>query len=526
MPSPAPTTSPAETELKLALPANAMRALRAHPLLGLKNASRLRLRNIYYDTPDLALMAARVAVRERFVGRRCLLTVKTAGTSQGGLSSRGEWEGPTRSGQFDFDDLVTDSALAQQLSGLAWQLIPVFETHFVRHVWQVRFADADIEVALDDGEVITGGPGKSGKSRVLRESIGELELELKSGAPEALYRFALALMGDKIALWPEDRSKAERGLALYTGKKVQPTKAAVKAWPGQTDSQAAFCAVALQEMAQLGANCQGVRMAAHANERIGAQALPDPEYVHQIRVSIRRLRTALGVFGDALPKPAQKAAASWREAWGEAAAALGAAREWDVLLTDWAPLWREHEAVRALPPHARQAMERWAANRRVAATQTAISHLDSPVFARLTLEFLLWIHEQQTAKQKRPQPIARWAGKSIARQERRLHQLLKKGLSAEAPERHVWRLKIKKIRYAIEQLRGALPKRQRQGLPLLARAQTHLGMLNDLRIAREMLTDAPSAGRAAWWLAIDDHERDGLGGLPHLSRALRKHAPS
>src|SRR5690606_25182747 len=83
-----------ETELKLLLRPETLPALLAHPLLGGQRPRPRRLRNTYVDTPALDLMARGLAVRERRIGRSTLLTVKTAGTSIGGLSVRGEWEGP------------------------------------------------------------------------------------------------------------------------------------------------------------------------------------------------------------------------------------------------------------------------------------------------------------------------------------------------------------------------------------------------------------------------------------------------
>ena len=80
---------PQETELKLELHPEDLPQLLAHPLLSAQPPRRERLFNTYFDTSALALRAQRMAVRERRVGRRTLLTVKTAGTSVGGLSRRG-----------------------------------------------------------------------------------------------------------------------------------------------------------------------------------------------------------------------------------------------------------------------------------------------------------------------------------------------------------------------------------------------------------------------------------------------------
>ena len=82
-----------ETELKLAIAAQDVPALLAHPLLAAEPSQRQRLVSTYFDTPKRTLLARRVAVRERRVGRQTLLTVKTAGSVIGGLARRGGGEG-------------------------------------------------------------------------------------------------------------------------------------------------------------------------------------------------------------------------------------------------------------------------------------------------------------------------------------------------------------------------------------------------------------------------------------------------
>src|SRR3546814_14860886 len=57
----------------------------------------------------------------------------------------------------------------------------------------------------------------------------------------------------------------------------------------------------------------------------------DPEGVHQMRVGLRRFRSALTVFGDLLPA-AQLAWLQEEAKW--ALNALGSARDWDVFLAD------------------------------------------------------------------------------------------------------------------------------------------------------------------------------------------------
>ena len=199
-----------ETELKLSLNAADLPALRAHPLLA-GHSDTLRLLNTYFDTPALDFQRARMAVRERLSGSDWLLTVKTAGSSVGGLSHRQEWEGPTTPGALNFAALVDAPALAAQLMAWRTELRPLFCTDFERQRWVITHAEAQVEVALDQGEVSVPGTA-------LRAPILELELELLSGPDTALQALAQALRqspGGPLALLPSDTSKAQRGMALW-----------------------------------------------------------------------------------------------------------------------------------------------------------------------------------------------------------------------------------------------------------------------------------------------------------------------
>ena len=204
-----------ETELKLSLTAADLPALLAHPLLAAAPRQR-ELVNTYYDTPELLLHARRMAVRERRTGPQTLLTVKTAGTVQGGLSRRSEWEAPTTPGQFDFAALVDEPLLAAELAALAPRLVAVFSTDFLRRTWLLDRHGATIEVALDQGQVrSTGAQGER------CTALLELELELLGGPESALHALA-AELGTAATLVPTTVSKAERGYALFGAASAAP----------------------------------------------------------------------------------------------------------------------------------------------------------------------------------------------------------------------------------------------------------------------------------------------------------------
>jgi inorganic triphosphatase YgiF len=199
-----------ETELKLSLSAPELPRLLTHPLLAQAGDTQ-RLLNTYFDTPDLALQQRRMAVRERLADEQWLLTVKTAGQSQNGLSRRQEWEGPTTPGALQFNTLVDDAALAQDLMTLRPNLQALFCTDFERQRWVIAHAGAQIEIALDQGRIHVPGTD-------LSEPLLELELELLSGPESALMSLADVLRQTPqgpVTLVPSDASKAQRGMALW-----------------------------------------------------------------------------------------------------------------------------------------------------------------------------------------------------------------------------------------------------------------------------------------------------------------------
>ena len=206
-----------ETELKLNLSEPDLPRLLNHPMLAATGSAQ-RLLNTYFDTNDLALQHRRMAVRERLAGDQWLLTVKTAGRSENGLSRRQEWEAPTTPGALQFDTLVDDVALATELVAMRPHLKALFCTDFERQRWVVTHADAQIEVALDQGRIHVPGTD-------LSEPLLELELELLSGPESALMALADVLRQTPqgpVQLTPSDASKAQRGMSLW--ERVQSTR--------------------------------------------------------------------------------------------------------------------------------------------------------------------------------------------------------------------------------------------------------------------------------------------------------------
>ena len=208
-----------ETELKLRIAPEHLQRLKRHPFLrslSSKRATMHKLYSVYFDTPDLQLHRARMALRLRRVGTQWLQTLKGGGGVRAGLHQRNEWETPVTSEKLDFAALDAAGAVHLPLS-LQKQIQPLFVTDFARSIRMVEFEGALIELGLDSGEI------RAGKSKY---PISELELELKFGEPLQLYRLALALL-EIVPLEIESTSKAEYGYRLRSPAPPSVSKAAI-----------------------------------------------------------------------------------------------------------------------------------------------------------------------------------------------------------------------------------------------------------------------------------------------------------
>ena len=314
-----------EIELKLLVPPAALEALSADPLLtGVKarRKARKRLDNIYFDTPDRALALARIGLRLRKDGRRWLQTVKSGGSAQAGLHQREEIEFAVAGKALEWAQLA--GTPFEAMLEPAWQqVVPQFRTLFTRDIRLLRGkSGADIEVAIDQGEIIAG-------SR--REALCELELELKSGAVDDLFDIALELAG-RHPLMVDNRSKAERGDALAWNLPLGAPIKATDLWLPQGANPQTIARLAVE-------NCLAHWQANEAGFLAQSTCSPyDSEYLHQLRVAVRRLRVAC----DPLARLAgwqRETVAAIHGPLRKLGQQLGAARDWDVFIEEtWPPL--------------------------------------------------------------------------------------------------------------------------------------------------------------------------------------------
>lgn len=463
-----------ETELKLSIDSADVAALRRHPLLRhYASAAPLRqkLVSVYFDTPELTFKRRAAALRVRRVARRWVQTLKGGGTAQAGLHRREEWESAIAGKQPELAALrelvEPNSEWAAILSdpALAERLRPVFSSHVTRTTWQLRLAQGDeVELALDQGELRHDG---------MRLPICEIELELKSGQAGSLFDFALELQ-QAVPLRAGNLSKAERGYALGAPQPLAAVPATtLKLAPGLSVENG-WQAIAGDCLRQIQANEAGVMQGS------------DPECVHQMRVGVRRLRSALELFEPLVScPPALQVEIEWL------ATELGAARDWEVLAGE--TLTKVIGAAAGaldLEPLRRAAQQVARVRRR-----KAVAAIGSIRYARLWLMLGGWLQGARWRVGLMPAqaaglaaPLARYARQVLAHGQERLRRRGKRLREADARQRHRLRIAAKKARYATEFFQSLYrPRRVRPYLAALSALQDELGWINDMAVADGLL---------------------------------------
>ena len=474
-----------EIELKLQLAPQDAPRLRAHPLLAQYAQTTqaapqvLQMHDMYVDTPDLQLCRHQAGLRVRQVDGRWVQTLKAGGSVSGGLHSRHEWEGEVAGQSVELDALDAAIGRKQPIRALLRQdgirdaLQPVFTTRIERTVWQLRTPQGDlIECVLDQGVI---EHGEAGAARSV--PVSEIELELKQGQAASLFDVALALLQD-VPLQLGHMSKAERGYRLAASQPLRAVKAQPLALDAGMSVQQAFIGICGNCLEQVGANQDGVA----AGEEV--------ESVHQMRVGLRRFRSALGMFKSLLALPdALKGELDWL------AGVLGEARDWDVLAGS--TLAQVDGAAQAEAAALSEAAQGQARLRHAQAAQAITSARYTACMLGLQrwLQARAWRDSCSTGQLRRLDArISPFARASLRKNQRRLLQRGKHLLQAMPQQRHRVRIAAKKTRYATEFFAALFAARAvRAYVGRLSALQDELGWLNDVQVAGRLLQQLPEA---------------------------------
>lgn len=468
----------AEYELKLDLEVPKDAELLAEALeLGAPAVTRLH--SVYFDTPDLKLAALGYTLRIRQEGCKRIQTLKASDGAHAGLFVRPEWEEPARG---RVPRLRANSPVVAALGARTAELGPCMEVEVTRSVWTIEHERAVIEMAVDCGEV---------RANDSTAPFCEIELELKDGDVVGL--FALARRIGRLAqVRLGVLSKAERGQRL-----IKPPSDSDKARPIQLapDMSAgdAFRAIAHDCLRQYRLN--ETRLLAGDNGKA----------LHQARVALRRLRTAILVFRPIVDGgQARRLTADLRWLAGR----LGPARNIDVLI----PRVRS-KAVQARLGGARASA--YAAARRA---------MTSDLTRELMIDLVEWLSVgkwmlRKHGRKLREAPLGDYAPGAIGGFHDRLMAEREAVAGPDDEMRHEARKTAKKLRYTVAFFAslywtGKLRKGRMRYLAALEELQDELGALNDLAVLPAVLATLGVGAEQAEGALRDGKERDF-----HISRA-------
>jgi len=478
-----------EVELKLEVAAGDLEALAHAPLLRSAPAPRReRLQATYFDTPGHLLRRSGMALRVRREGERWVQCLKAGHSGEAGLHSRDEWESPRPDASLDLD-LLAGTPLAPVLEdgNPDHVLRAVFTVDMERTTWAVALSEQDrVEVVADQGEVRHGRQ---------RSPVCEVEIESVTGDPMAVFAAAEALLG-VVPLRASSITKAQRGYALALRDKPRPAKAAAVPLLREDRVDVAARRVVGAALAQLQANA--------------TQAAHGGEWLHQFRVGLRRLRSALRIFRDCFGRHLRR---DMRADCRWLSRITGEARDLDVFI----------EAMLA-PSDRGSALERRAKHARAAARRTVAIALASERYTRFVLRFARWLATQDETGDS--DLLATAAAALDRKYERAMHGLghLEQ---LDAAGRHRVRIRLKRLRYACEML-GTLYGREMVApyAGAVAQLQDDLGVEADamaaLRLLERLAADGAShaAARRRW----RDRARRALANA-HLHIAPVRDAP-
>lgn len=458
-----------EIELKLTVAPGHIREIEQLPILNalaIAAPNKQKLYSVYYDTPDLLLRKQYCSLRIRRIGKKWIQTIKSGGKIAAGLHQHNESEIVIKKAQPDFNHLQQTGVISptQQLTVVA-TLKPIFITQFTRYTRILQTKDGSIiEFCLDHGKIT---------SDHLTDSIHEIELELKSGNPARLFELAweIAQLTD-FPIRLENANKAERGYKLFTGTTTPPNKATSIEISPKTSLISSFGKVLSSCLIQITKNENGVLSG------------KDSEYLHQMRVGIRRLRSAFTIFKPLFPTR-QPSITYFEHELKWLMRELNPARNWYVFAYEILPLiianHSDSESIVTIQKLSQKQLSKY--------TQHIQTHLQSKRYLEFILKLNLWIedlHHGNGTELKSKLSIESFSRSYLFNQHSALTQFKEK-LKPDAL--HILRIRIKKQRYATEFFYSLYSKQAlfEQYVHLLSALQSALGSINDYSMIDTLL---------------------------------------
>jgi inorganic triphosphatase YgiF len=458
--------------------------------LAVTKPSRRKVESTYYDTAARDLRQQGLTLRLRRDGRKWLQTVKADGRLAGGLSRVTEDEAALPEGKLSLE-AIGDAELRRRIveSVDVAALNPLYSTAIERTRVELEADGARAELALDAGRIVAGDQ---------EAPLHEMEIELLEGEPKGLYAIARELLPVEGFRFSRLSKAARADLLIETGR-IEPPPAPRRAFTvalaaGRTTEQAAHD-VLHECLDQIADNITAVL------------ATDDAEGPHQLRIGLRRFRSALTLFRPALAGEEAERLADEAKWLGRK---VGKLRDLEVARDDLAvPYAASHPdetgfqpLIAALGEKGREARTRL--RECLEDRRTQLFLLDLSAF----IETRGWLRPEDFGQtEELARPLKKQARKALDKRFEEAGARAKNIARLGGEERHELRKELKKLRYAAEFLGPVFgAKKSKPFLRKLKRVQNVFGEMNDAVMARHVFapetlpTENPDAARAGGML--------------------------
>lgn len=471
-----------EIELKFLVPEYKVNSLMRQAKI--KSSETTQLAAHYYDTVDNVLAKSGMALRIRKEGDNWVQTLKSNGD---GMASRGEQntllEASKVTEALQSDTLYPDLSVYEELGieklilGSDKKQLPsdklnrLYITDVERTTRLIKGSNGVIEMAYDEGQVIHG------ENSEITAPILELELELIEGDVEFLFEVAKTWC-KRYNLCLSTVTKAERGSLMLQGKDFpDATKANLKKLAAKKNmSQPEFIrAVVHNCIIQILPNVSAI-----------AAGSTDGNHIHQLRVGIRRLRTALKFFN----KFSSQINPEWAPILKQTFSLLGEHRDRELLQTKTQPMLEEEGGPQV----------DWSEECKSIDIQP-IDAIRAPDFQITLLELIEYIMSPAKAdKPKRKGTAKQQTTKILASLYKKISKASDQFASLNVEAQHDVRKKLKSLRYISEFSKPLYKKKKTKAfLKYLEPAQEVLGNYNDNIIGQAFYRQKTESDPNAWF---------------------------
>ncbi len=509
-----------EIEFKFCIPPERLAAVQAAVRRGRWTPVRMEAR--YFDTPDAALSSRGIALRLRREGTQWVQTVKALGQGPLDREEHNVVLGDTQPSLVPRPELhagsVAGARLVAALQVAQGPLAETYGTEMDRVTRDIAFKGGVVELALDTGRVVA----HRGTPQQKEARICELELELTTGPVAGLAALATR-WATRHGLYLSTVSKAERGERLLAAQWTRPATKA-KAMVAHAAGPAFWQGTALQRAVVAHCLQQVLDNSSEIAEGTGTE-----EHVHQLRIGLRRLRTALRELAPLAPGHFDPA---WEAPLVDVFRRLGALRDRSQVLQSvharlqaaGAPPLAEPDTATA---DAASTCTGAADIVRTTAFQTALIGLMA--FTAQGHAPLVKAPNADEAETLDPKDTRRLLQKRL----RRLHTQVRRDAQGFAAltvqQQHRLRKRLKRLRYLTEFVAPALNADSTAFVDSLQPALSALGQLNDERVAQGLYdalattSNAPGAWFGLGWLVA--HQAPAVAAceqaLSHMAEAPR-----